>query len=287
MPGFIPPGFERRISTPPPDVREGAFTLEKAHTAAQKILVREAIDPAKLGEPFNQRDVLRDMQYAKDKEAELERDATPHEKETMKLAKVLEVAVNAQINAGWFGPNVHTKPTSKFDDVENKIDLIAEIDVHSQGLTAHVALGIDVTYARELKGKISRIQGEIIKNELATVKYYQSQDGHFTGSLNDIPRLVIGVDEERAGIIAKAWYEKNPALKKDPLREQILIELIDQCEAFASYADRMGSAKAAASYRRTQKLLLKAYGSEVTAQKRQEFGKDKVFRQLQILINSL
>ncbi len=280
-------GEQGRI--PAPDMREGIFSIEGAYKEASRIGLNTAIDPKSLiGKHYNEQEVRADVQYANDKEGKLDADMSDHEREAIKLAKIVETVVDEQINAGWFGPNIKTTPASKFDDIDGKVDLVAEAKVESKSGTAHVALAIDVTYSHDLKRKIHLIQEEIVRNELATVKYYRSNSGKYVGSLRNIPRLVLGIDSSNAERLARVWFQKNPAIKNDPVREQLLIEAIDQCEAFEKFATKVGSQKAAASYRLLGLILQRAYGTPVTMNKRQSFSKDdKVFRQLQVMINSL
>lgn len=284
-----PPGFSFNERQPPPsaDRRDGPFDLNKAFEVARGIIKREAIDPSKLGKPYSDRDIYADMQHARNKETEFERNSSTHEKESRRLAKILEVAIHEQVQAGWFGSDAHTLIPSWYDDVINKTDLITEFDLREAGVTTHAAMGIDVTYAQELKSKFHRIKEEIDEGVLGTVKYYKSRDGRFTGSLNKVPRVVIGMDEEAAMVVARAWYGNNPALKTDRLRDQVLIQAIDQCEAFAEYADTQKKPEIAAEYRRTKELFQKAYGQPVTPEKRRQFSNDKVFRALELLLLEL
>lgn len=286
---FRPPLSGEQSRIPAPEMREGPFSIEGAYKEASRIGLNTAIDPKSLiGKHYNEQEVRADVQYANAQEGELDAGMSDHEKEAIKLAKIVEAVVDEQVNAGWFGPNIKTTPASKYDDIGSKVDLVAEAKVEGKSGTAHVALAIDVTYSHDLKRKVHLIQEEIMRNKLATVKYYRSKDGEYVGSLKNIPRLVLGIDSSNAARLARVWFQKNPAIKNDPVREQLLIEAIDQCEAFEKYAKRVGSEDAAASYRLLGLILQKAYGTPVTMNKRQSFSRDdKVFRQLQVMINSL
>jgi len=285
MTGFVPPGFERRVRNV--ESREGPFTIEKAYIAAQEINAKEAIDPRTFGESFSQTGIARDMQTVRDQEKAFDAEDDSDSKRARKLSKILEIVIHEESKMGWLGADARTVLPSKFDDFNNKIDLIAELTVKSENFTAHTALGIDVTYSKDLSKKVEDIIAGIDKGEMSTVKYYQSSDGRYQGSLKKVPRLVVGVSEESATVMARAWYEKNPALHSDPLREQVLIQLIDQCRAFEQYAKTKGQEDAEAAYRFTGKFLHRAYGRPVTPQDRGRFSKDKVFAALELMITKL
>ncbi len=289
MPGLIPPRFEGQFRPPQPEKREGSFGLDKAHVAAQEVIERQAIDPRELGGPYNQKDVFADIQYARDMEKKFEQDSDERVRTARKLSKIMEVALYEQVNKGWFGSNAHAVLPSKYDDIKNKVDLITEFEITEANVSAHaqIPMGIDVTYSHDLKRKIHDIQGDIDSGQLTTVKYYKSPDGHMVGSLPKVPRVVVGMDEQSALVVARAWYEKNPALKTDPLRDKVLIQVIDQCEAFERYAHTKGNQEAAKSYARAKTLFQKAYGQEVTPEKRKKFINDKVLQTLELLIHQL
>ena len=288
--GLIPPGFEGRLKVPEPEKKEGSFDLNKAYQAAEGIIEKESINPRKLGTPFNQQDVFFDMQYVRDKKGEFARESDQRIEKAHKLSKILEVAIYQQVNKnGWFGPDAHAVLPSEYDDFRNKVDLITEFELRKENVRAHtqVALGIDVTYSHELKRKIHDIQTEIDRDELTTVKYYRSPDGSMVGSLPKVPRVVVGMDEQSAGIVARAWYENNPALKTDPLRDKVLIQIIDQCTAFEAYAKSKGSEEAAVRYRAAKDLFQAVYGQPVTPENRKKFLHDKVLQTLELLIHQL
>ena len=286
MSTITPVGPERTSPGFLAERRDGPFDLETAYQAAEAVIAAEAIDPRKLGKPYHDIDVMADMQKVRDCKTQFAKD-DERTKKARKLSKILEVAIHQQVNAGWFGRSTRAVLPSEFDDYVNKVDLITEFGVKDSPAKAHAALGIDVTYGDDLTAKIHKILEQIDKGVLSTVMYYKSPDGRFVGSLNHVPRVIVGMDEASAGIIARAWYQGNPALKTDPLREKVIIEIIDECEAFERYAIAKGRPEVAESYRYMREIFEKIYGDSVTPEDRKQFANDKVLQRIELIINQL
>ncbi len=280
-----PPGFEQILESEQ-ERRGRHFDLDDAYREAGSLIKKEAINPEKLGKPFNVLDIAVDMEYVRAREDEFERldRQDDRSKKLRQLGQILEAAIHSQTQAGdgWLGPDARTIVASRYDDLKHGVDLIAEFEIKAPETTAHAAIGIDITFGRDIDAKILGIKEGIEREELGTVRYFRSASGSFVGSLNKVPRLVIAMNEESAEAVAKAWYGKNPALKNDSVKDKILIQIIDQCKAFEKYAESIGNTDAAFRYSRTRELFERSYGKEINFEERASFiREDRVFKKLE------
>src|SRR5690606_659085 len=92
------------------------------------------------------------------------------DKQAKILADIFEAIIFDQGEMSeWFGKNVTTVKTSKYDDIVNGIDAILEFEEKQR--RSHLALGIDATYQTFADQKIDRIRNRIERGEMGKVKY--------------------------------------------------------------------------------------------------------------------
>lgn len=177
-------------------------------------------------------------------EASFRENETSQSRDNKKYANILESILHDQIEMNeWFGPNVMTILTSKYDDYINGVDSVAEFSYGPA--KRHLALAMDVTYSKELYDKFARLEDEIRTGSLSKIKYFQSEDHR--GELSNVPRVIIGADKETLKRVMKLWSSPERkvrnSLQEDPLQLQILDQVLLQLDAFRIYADRIGKEK--------------------------------------------
>lgn len=224
-----------------------------AYERAQKILNVDAIDPKKFIDLYGEINVERDLQTVAQIEAGFEND------ETKQIAEILEVIIyeHAELS-NWLGQNTETIRPSRYDDLVNGVDLIAQFN--DENSTKHLALGIDITFgSQSMRKKFNRIRNEIHDDKLAEVKYFESHG--FKGSLKQLPRVVIGVEFNTVKALAGLWMarqdktlgsesKKEIATRLDThfVRDIIIAEIEKQIRSFLLYAQSIGSFNAVKSY---------------------------------------
>ena len=196
-------------------------------------------------------------------------------------ATVLEAIVMEQSELSeWFGPHASTLRTTEFDDFVNGVDLVVEFNEPERS-SSHLALGVDVTFgASTIQKKFRRIKDEIDAGQLASVKYFRSQNSRFQGRLSQIPRIVIGIEKENLQNLAALWVQgKKKELGIHPVQRLILVEARRQLETFAKYAADKGKKELAAPYAYALALV-----DEILKQKSAiqlgELEDDRVFQEI-------
>jgi hypothetical protein len=173
-----------------------------------------------------------------------------------KGGKLAESLVNYGIDhVGFLGEDARTIVASRFDDIYGGIDSFVEFE--SEGMTSHIALGIDVTRnPDDLAKKFDKIRESIDKGELSSGKYFKSQN--FRGELRHVLRIVVGADQPTIDSISdlivrsirlrksikneqpqsasadqlKKEFQKNSAaLERHPLQWILLLEIKHQLKA--------------------------------------------------------
>jgi hypothetical protein len=140
-------------------------------------------------------DVDKDLAYVSRMEAEF-RKADEREgitENSRKGGKLFESIVDYGIDEGGFlGEDATAIVASRFDDVNGGIDTFVEFE--DEGMTSHLALGIDVTRnPNDVKNKFDKIRSSIDNGQLSSGKYFKS--GNFRGELRHILRVVVGADQ--------------------------------------------------------------------------------------------
>jgi hypothetical protein len=160
--------------------RQEEAILAQAYERALSGRGQEQIDMDRFADDYGAESVAKDKARVAELEAKFEAEMTPEIQEAIRLGTILEAIVTEQAELNeWLGSDVRTRKASRYDDVENGVDVIAEIE--QEHTTSHLALAIDVTHGVFLQKKFDRIKREIDEGTLTTVKYFENTDETFRG----------------------------------------------------------------------------------------------------------
>ena len=236
------------------------ITIDKMHENAKKILKGDIIALANFADLYGECNIKKDEGYVKKMEKKFTETDFPEQIKFNKLATIFEAILHNQAELSeWLGSNVHTINTSRYDDIKNGIDTIAEF-IEKKQSASHLGLAIDATFSADINKKIQRIKNEIKNGQLTRVKYFQSDAINFRGELSKIPKVIIGVDMNTIQELGELWLKrKNKELGKHPIQFQILDQMLMQLETFENYAKRNNRSEIAEIYKKTHGIVLKIY----------------------------
>lgn len=230
---------------------ELSTTLRIAHERAQKLLTDPVltIQEKDFGEVYSSEQIERDIALTKKLKSKWEQEETEQEKNSHKIAEVLEAIILSEGELSeWLG-NATTMKASSYDDFVNKVDIIAEWSSPEDGSRV-LALGVDVTFGViKMKEKFLAIRKEIDSGTLGSIQYFKDERGDFMGRRKNVPRAVIGVSHRVVEELAALWNRKDKAALRDhPIQHVILKEIQVQLEAMRDYALRTGKPQIASSF---------------------------------------
>lgn len=262
--------------------------LKAAHQKAVDLFHDSAIDSRSF-EKYDQRSIDADLKYVAQMESVFHQD-TPEdahaEEIKRRLSLVLEAIVHEQAElSNWLGPSATTHKTSRFDDIASGVDSIVEFTGNEP--RRHRVLAIDVTYTKELERKIHRIKQEIDEQRLTYIKYFESADETYKGTLSKVPRVLIGIDPAKIFDLAQLWIAKDQrALAKHPIQIQILEEITMQLKTFHRYAIQRGQRELVEIFEGSLRLVertLEDSGKQAIAKHpatRESIERDRVYQNL-------
>jgi hypothetical protein len=248
--------FERRSI----NAIERKEIIDKAFVLAQEIIRRAQIDEKKFSGLYDPKEILKDSRYVEKRTADFQKDLAQGRvnPDSIKLGTIFEAITIAARE--WFGENAQTIKTSKYDDIANGIDLIAELSREKEKVfVGEIGLAVDVTFNEEFEGKIDRIKKEIEEGKLSSVKYFESSQRKFKGQLSDIVRVVISASRDTVIDLAEVLLvaTKNPKiLFEHQFQFQALEEIIAQLKAYEEYARSLGKNNLADRYKKVLSLVL-------------------------------
>ncbi len=266
--------------------RDEEMLIERALERAASGRGQEQINMRDFIEDYGENPVAADEVYVRDMEARFARSENPAQREAKKLADVLEAILTEQIElSDWLGEDVTTRKTTKFDDIKNGVDLVAEIE--REQAIAHLALALDVTYATSISDKFRRIQDEIDRGELTTIKYFESSSGRgpkFRGRLSKVPRVILGVNRKTVLHLAELWItNKKKDLAEHPAQVEILEEIALQLNAFREYAQGLENTAVAeeltAIYDQQIAIVKSILSSDRVKKLRENIDSDSAYRE--------
>ncbi len=251
-------------------------TIKSMHPEAVRILKEDAIDPNDFIDLYGEENVQRDLDKVEKTKSGF--DST----ESKPAAEVFEALVYQNVElSNWLGPNAETIRVSEFDDIMNHVDLIVEFT--DESAAQHLALGVDVTFGSiSMQKKFDRIKSEIDEDKLADVKYFKAHG--YRGSLEQVPRIVIGVDIDKVVALAGYWERKDKrALSNHIVKDIIMKEIVQQLQTFLSYAQsKKNSQNAVTSYTRAintiRKINTDQNGFSSDKLKIKSISEDKVYQ---------
>ncbi|MCX6762643.1 MAG: hypothetical protein NT093_02560 [Candidatus Moranbacteria bacterium] len=249
----------------PVEKKDGDDFLIKARTKLEMIASQrkgKEIDMNQfrgLGEDYSDSIVDFDIDEIKRLEGEFAETARFRTGEAEILGKIFEQIVLENFGK-WIAENVSVQEASRFDDLKNGVDAVAEIKRPAE--TNYLALALDATHGNNVTNKLARIRDQIKTGKMTEVKYYQSPDDSFRGKLLQVPRVVIGADKFKVMELAKLWVDgKEDELSAHPIQFQVLEEIILQLETFRGYALFCGKISVAETYKK-QLDIFRKYQSE-------------------------
>jgi hypothetical protein len=158
--------FDARFS---PEALEDRI-ISEAFLKAKEHFDSERINPDDFTDIYSPDAIARDKSYVENTEAKIADETTPEDAIARRLGLVFEEIFSDQIEMNlWLGSNVITRKASRFDDIENGVDEVLE--VNEEESVNYFALAIDVTHGTSLQKKFLRVRKEIESGELARVKY--------------------------------------------------------------------------------------------------------------------
>ncbi len=232
------------------------LTLDKAFEKAKSIIEEAEIKPEDFSDVYGTDEIRNDVQYVERMEREFEDRETLEQKKHKKLATVFEAIVHEHAELSeWFGPDAETIKPSRYDDIKNGVDTIAELKEGGKSVT-HLAMGIDVTFSHDAEKKFKRIKQEIENGTLAEVKYFHSEYMGVRERLPNVPRVVIGADEKTIRELSAMWLEgRKRELGNHPIQFQILEEIADQLKVYKAYAETVHRPDIAAMYEKAMRSI--------------------------------
>ena len=236
------------------------ITIDKIHEKAKKVLEEDIINPADFADLYGENNIKKDEEYVKKMEKKFTDTDSPEQIKSNKLATIFEAILHDQAELNeWLGSNVHTINTSRYDDIKNGVDTVAEFTEKKQSVS-YLGLAIDATFSADINDKIQRIKNEINKGALTKIKYFKSDKMNFRDELSKIPRVIIGADTNTIQELGKLWLKrKNKELEKHPIQFQILDQILMQLETFENYAEQNNRPEIAEIYKKTHEIVLKIY----------------------------
>lgn len=230
-------GIERRAQERIDRSFETRPVIISAHEKAMKAFEADTIHPEDFKDLYGEEVIARDLARVESIRAKF----APEDRAKY-AAEIMEgILCDQAERSDWLGPHAQTIKTSEYDDFINGVDLVVEFDEPEQA-RKHLALGVDATFGtRTIEKKFTRIKEEIDAGQLASIKYFRSQNGSFMGRLSRVPRVVTGIDQEHLLDLAAIWNQgENRALAVHPVQRLVLAQIAQQLRTFGDYAERTG-----------------------------------------------
>lgn len=235
--------------------------------------------------------IEQDLALVAEMKGRFEREDTPGGKETKKLSDIFELLLAELVELyDWLGDNVFIVNTSEYDDIVHGIDMVTEF-IRS-GLSSYLGMAIDVTFSKDqLEKKVRSVADDINHGKLVTIKYFQSGNGDIVGSLNNIPRIIIGAsrkaideliearltleslkqrkdhptpsDKEDLDNIIKQIRDVKKSLADNPLQFEILEQILIQLKGYADYAAKVDQPEISEKYTTVLEQIRYIYDAKV------------------------
>lgn len=231
-------------------------------------------------------------------EEKWEEENTPEMKESKKWATVLEaMVVDLTTSGSWLGEDSIAMATTRPDDYFNGVDVIVESSL-GEFFKAHLGLAIDATFANCFLEKLTKtrkeIDGESNENkpgegQLATINYFKSEAMGIRGRKDDIPRVVVALEQSTIVQLAEIWLEEGrndstkESLDNHAIQLQIIEEFILQLACQKKRAEVKGQNKIAKKLNESLQKALCIYKERTKIVSHSEKETDSMF---EVLLNS-
>jgi hypothetical protein len=236
------------------DDEERDKNLEVAYKKAVELLDDERIDPKKFVGLYSDKAMKEDSDYVERRQEKFKAVNTPEEMEMQRYSTVFEAIIHDQIDMnGWLGEHAAARKASWYDDLKNGVDEIIEFEQTEASATAHLALGVDVTFGKGVLNKMNDIKTRIDSGDVGVIKYLLTDT--YRGEMKNVPRAVIGVDMKNLNEIIKLWVDnKKKSLAEHRVKFMILSQIMMQLSDFAQYADKVGKTAIASGFNRVLRI---------------------------------
>lgn len=227
---------------------------------AQSFIDSKEVKMSDFEDHYGKEVVAKDRLYVEKMEGKFSNSKNSEQAEANKLATVFEAVFHEGTSTcGWLGENVSTIKTSRYDDIANGIDEIAEIQ-ETPTATSYLGLAIDVTISSEAETKIKDIKQNIEEGKLSKIKYFQSPNRNFKGSIDNVPRVVVGVAGKTVQELSELWLNNDKdSLKKHPVQLQVLRTVLEQLKTFEKYSAHIGEDDLANVYKENRRIISNIY----------------------------
>jgi len=275
--------------------------LDKVLELAEKNVFSLAIDPRDFAEPqghYRKEAVEADIAYVEELEQTFKKSDREggtlgnksREEALRKIARGFEAVILQSDANEWFGPDAEMLIPSRYDDIKNGVDGIVEFN-HEQSFS-HLVLAVDMVSSNNTETigrKLENIKNDIQKNNLAKVKYFESEQLKLKGEMTDIPRVVIGADRKTVqGLLSLFAEGKNKELAGHYMQMQMLREIQMQLESFSKFADAEGKPKLVSAYNDAKLIVdriieekIDTMGAHKVTKMEEEMNKDIAYRYIQ------
>lgn len=225
--------------------------MQRAHEKAHE-LFRDpdyAIQSSDFIDLYGAVQVHSDVQEAREKLRHYHLNYTPFERNSKKIADILEAIVLEESEMSeWLG-NATTLHTTPYDDIMNHVDMLAEWYTPQDG-SRLMALAVDVTFGtQKAEQKLLSIKKEIDAGTLGRVKYFKDARGSFKGTRYNVPRSIIGVSQETVENLAGLWVNgEKKQLGAHPVQKVFVGQMHSELLLMRDYAHRNRQVEVARAY---------------------------------------
>lgn len=267
--------------------------LDQLTEKAAQVSRLDRINPLEFADLYGENQVRADISQAQEWRQRYQENDTDQELWRKKTADVLEAILHQQIELNdYFGERVNTIKTCDFDDINNGVDTLLEIQHPEQKSANYSGIALDVTSAKRpeiLDRKIKRILEKIQNGQLAKIKYFKSNHLHLRGEKSNIPLFVIGCDLKHTEELARLWFDgQQGALARHPIQVVLIKQIIHQATQFRDFAKSHHQGMIAEIYNQIlEDFLAIEEERQETIQKISTDPKNQEFIQEDLVLNTL
>jgi hypothetical protein len=263
-------------------IEEKIRDFQAAYERAEKLLSEDRIDIDKFKGLYGADTIEEDKNYVARRQKEFEENDSPQDKEMRKFSVIAEAIIHDQIDMNdWLGESATAQKTSLFDDYKYGVDEFVRFKKTKTSPTAHLALGVDITFGKGIIDKMEIIKDHVRRGDLGKIKYLLTDK--YRGELRNVPRAVIGFDMKNLQELKELWIDKKrKALAQHPVKFMIIEQMKLQLEAFAQYAQKVNQPAIADAFEEVLKILERINSEEIESYTGEigdfDFESDRVYR---------
>lgn len=147
-------------------------------------------------------------------------------------ADLLEAVLNNEAEmSNWMGEDAYTFQTFEYDDFFNGVDTVVEWEPEEGGEPPRLAIDFTTASNRaDVREKFDRIRKDLDKKKdyLAQVKYYFSDAKGEFESIDHVPHVIVGLDQDRMKMLAEDLQgSEKGELGEHPV-QLVLFEQMDE-----------------------------------------------------------